>query len=48
MWFESVEELLINLMFTIFYIGIVYYLIQYVNFILLWFSVLYERIILFP
>ncbi len=45
---ESAEELIINLMFTIFYIGIIFFLIKYINFILLNFWVLYDRIILFP
>lgn len=48
MWGESAEELIINLMFTIFYIWVVFYLIQYLNFIILNFSILHERIILFP
>ena len=48
MWGETVEELLINLFFTILYLWIVYYLIQYIDFILFNFNILYGRIILFP
>jgi len=48
MWFESAEELLVNLIFTLVYLWIVYYLIQYIDFILFCFSILHERIILFP
>jgi hypothetical protein len=48
MWWETAEELIINLMFTVFYLFIVFYLIHYIDFILLNFSILDERIILFP
>jgi len=45
---ESAEELIINLMFTIFYIWVIFFLIKYVDFILFKFGILYDRIILFP
>ncbi len=48
MWGESAEDLIINLMFTIFYVLIIFYLIGYINFIIQNFSILHERIILFP
>ncbi len=48
MWWDSAEDLIINLMFTIFYIWVVFYLLQYLNFIIQNFSILHERIILFP
>lgn len=48
MWGESAEELIINLMFTVFYLFIIYYLIHFIDFTFLIFSILNERIILFP
>ncbi len=46
MW-EWVEDYLVSLMFLILYIFIVYYLIDFVDNVLVGYSVLYERIILF-
>jgi len=46
MW-EWVEDYLVSLMFLVLYIFIVYYLIDFVDNVLIGYSVLYERVILF-
>jgi len=47
MWFDSVEELVISLIFMLIYMFIIYFFMQYINLVLFNFSILYDRIILF-